>query len=91
MSAEQVYERIVARVEARHGEYMRSVARNGIAKAAREGMGQDRDYRRDCAVDAVEKWCFEEPEFEVVKATTITDIACEIADEVESDDWMTNI
>jgi hypothetical protein len=87
MSAEQVYERIVARVESEHAEPMRSEARKGIAQAAHEG-NSDRDYRRDCAVDAVEKYAFDHPDFELVKATDISDIACEIADEVEQDNWL---
>lgn len=91
MNAEQVYERQVERIRHRHDAVMRQEARAGIAQAEREGMSNDRDYRRDCAVDAIEKHCFSAFDWQTVKATDITDIACEIADEVESDDWMTGI
>jgi len=88
MSAEQVYERIVARIEERDARIMRQEAQAGIAQAVREGMREDRDYTRDCIVDHIERHCFGSEDWQTVKATDITDIACEIAGEVEFDDWM---
>lgn len=87
MNAEQVYERIVTGLEDRYMAAFERVGRDGLAQAAREGQGQDRDYRRECAVDAIEKFMFEDVAFELVKATDVSDIACEVGDRIEREDW----
>jgi hypothetical protein len=87
MNAEQVYERQVARMEAKHTIWIRQAAEAGIRKATADP--ENRDYRRDCAVDEAEKYMFDCFDFQTIKATDISDIACEIAGEVEFDDWMT--
>lgn len=87
MNAEQVYERIVERAATKHDIWIRQAAEAGIRKATADP--ENRDYRRDCAVDEAERYMFDNEDFQTVKATDISDIACEIADEVEFDDWMT--
>lgn len=87
MTADTVYERSVSQLEERYAFLFRSEARAGLFQAFRENRADDRDYRRDCAVDAIERLAFDNLDWELVKATDISDIACEIADEVERDDW----
>lgn len=88
MTAEAVYERHASDLEHRFLGALEREARAGLAAAAAEGYGDDRDYRRDRAVDFVEKFCFEADVFQTVKATDISDIACEIADRVEREEWL---
>jgi hypothetical protein len=83
-----IYHRIVESISKRDEQVMRQEARAGIRQAVREGERDNRDYARDCAVDHIEKHCFGSEDWQTVKATDITDIACEIASEVEFDDWM---
>lgn len=91
MNAEEVYERIVARAEEMFAPSFRIEAQKGLIKAAKEGLGTDRDYRRDCAVDAIEAYAFKAEDLQTVRAADITDMACEIAEEVERDDWLSSL
>ena len=84
----EIYHRVVESISKRDDRIMRQEARAGIDQAAREGSRDDRDYARDCAVDKIEAHCFGSEAWHTVKATDITDIACEIAGEVEWDDWI---
>ena len=77
---EQQFERMMDRLEQKHdGEMLRI----GIAAVERNQQGRgewDVEHAHDEAKDAIEKYLFEQPDWEPVEATVISDVAYEVAD-----------
>lgn len=82
-----VYERIVSELEQKWTRTLEYEGRNAIY-ALKVDSSYDFDLVRERAVDAIEKTMFDSEEWELVRATEISDIACEIGNRVAEDYWL---
>ena len=80
---------IIESLEAQWTGRLEAEGRNAIYQLKRDNE-YDFDYVRDTAIDAIEKAMFDSTDWEPVKTTDISDIACDIGNRVAEEYWTFN-